>query len=255
MEDKKIAGAIVGDTKLNISHLFYADDVVFLTDWSHGEVDGILDVLHNFHVASGLKINISKSNIYGVGVNMDEVSNMARATGCAASTTPFIYLGIPVGIKHGYIKGVIKELEQLRARFFWGCQSDKKKIAWVAWDKVLASKDIGGLRIGSLASFNLALLQKWRWRFYNESEAMWCRVIKALKRRHRVELSGRWDHIQFWMDIWVEDQPLWSRFNRLYMLETEKICKVRDRWNDGGWVWKWRRDVRGGIEQNQLNTF
>ncbi|GKC20431.1 hypothetical protein Tco_1022581 [Tanacetum coccineum] len=102
MEDKKIANAIVGDTKLNISHLFYVDGVVFLTDWSHDEVDGILDVLHNFHVASRLKINISKSNIYGVGVNMDEVSNMARATGCAAGTTPFIYLGIPVGASNAY---------------------------------------------------------------------------------------------------------------------------------------------------------
>ncbi|PWA98915.1 hypothetical protein CTI12_AA007010 [Artemisia annua] len=38
------------------------------------------------------------------------------------------------------------------------------------------------------------------------------------------------------------------------MLESEKNCKVRDRWNDGGWVWKWRRDVRGGIEQSQLNS-
>ncbi|PWA32006.1 RNA-directed DNA polymerase, eukaryota [Artemisia annua] len=56
------------------------------------------------------------------------------------------------------------------------------------------------------------------------------------------------------MDIWVEDQPLCSRFNRLYMLESEQNCKVRDRWNNGGWVWKWRRDVRGGIEQSQLNS-
>ncbi|GKF65061.1 hypothetical protein Tco_0188509 [Tanacetum coccineum] len=164
-------------------------------------------------MASGLIINISKSNIYGVGVNMDEVST---------GTTPFIYLGIPVGASmartsrwdgviqrfHNRLskwkvkmlssggrltliksilgslgiylmsmfqvpKGVIKELKQLRARVFWGYQSDEKMIAWVAWDKVLASKDRWGLGIGSLASFNLALLQKWRWRFYIMSQKLY----------------------------------------------------------------------------------
>ncbi|GJZ74184.1 hypothetical protein Tco_0638330 [Tanacetum coccineum] len=255
VEYNKIAGTVMGDTKTQHLSSFLcgiADDVVFLTDWSHGEVDGIdLDVLHNFHMASGLKINISKSNIYGVGVNMDEVSNMASAAGCATGTTPFIYLGIPEGASmartsrwDGVIqrfrnrlskwkvkmlssggrltliksilgslgiylmsmfrvpKGVIKELEQLRARVFWGYQSYEKKIAWVAWDKVLASKDRWGLGIGSLTSFNLALLQKWRWRFYNESEAIWCRVIKAIhgdqggvvSRNERIR-SGTWSHI------------------------------------------------------------
>lgn len=84
-----------------------------------------------------------------------------------------------------------------------GCQNDEKKIAWVAWDKVLASKDRGGLGIGSLASFNLALLKKWRWRFYNESEAIWCRVIKAIhgdqggvaNRNDQRIRSGMWSRI------------------------------------------------------------
>ncbi|GKF42320.1 RNA-directed DNA polymerase, eukaryota, reverse transcriptase zinc-binding domain protein, partial [Tanacetum coccineum] len=37
------------------------------------DMDNIIRVLHVFYLASGLKINIHKSNIYGIGVNKDEV--------------------------------------------------------------------------------------------------------------------------------------------------------------------------------------
>ncbi|GJR12571.1 hypothetical protein Tco_0795223 [Tanacetum coccineum] len=47
--------------------------------------------------ASGLKINIHKSNIYGIGVNKDEVLSMASNAGCMAGDVPFNYLGLPIG--------------------------------------------------------------------------------------------------------------------------------------------------------------
>nr|GEZ79415.1 putative ribonuclease H protein At1g65750 family [Tanacetum cinerariifolium] len=53
-------------------------------------------------------------------------------------------------------------------------------IAWVAWEKVTAEKERGGLDIGSLASFNLTLLQKWRWHFFYDVGDLWCNVIKAI---------------------------------------------------------------------------
>ncbi|GKB56655.1 putative RNA-directed DNA polymerase, eukaryota, reverse transcriptase zinc-binding domain protein [Tanacetum coccineum] len=71
MEDKRISGVFVGVKKLNISHLFYADDVVFLSEWNAKEVD--------------------------VGVDMENVSNMARASGCAVGSCPFSYLGVNMG--------------------------------------------------------------------------------------------------------------------------------------------------------------
>ncbi|GJU39873.1 RNA-directed DNA polymerase, eukaryota, reverse transcriptase zinc-binding domain protein [Tanacetum coccineum] len=37
----------------------------------------------------------------------------------------------------------------------------------------------GGLNIGSLKAFNLALLQKWRWRLLSSPNALWVQVIKA----------------------------------------------------------------------------
>ncbi|GJY18188.1 putative RNA-directed DNA polymerase, eukaryota, reverse transcriptase zinc-binding domain protein [Tanacetum coccineum] len=82
---------------LAISHLFYANDVIITIEWNLGDLDNIIRVLHVFYLASGLKININKSNIYGIGVSDDEVSNMARNYRCVMGSFPFTYLGLPIG--------------------------------------------------------------------------------------------------------------------------------------------------------------
>ncbi|GKE17562.1 RNA-directed DNA polymerase, eukaryota [Tanacetum coccineum] len=209
VEDKRITGAFVGENKFNISHLFYAEDVVFLSKWNAREVDGILHVLNDFHAQSG----------------------------CAAGSLPFPYLGVTMGAN-------------------MACKSN--------WDIA--------------------------WRFYNKKEALWCRVIKAIhgenggisNRDDQRKKSGTWyciiglvnylhdkqiidyntikyklvsgDKIRFWLDTWIDDQPLCVRFNRLFRLESDSNCKVCERWGDVGWIWNWRRGVRGGIEQEQLEN-
>ena len=60
--------------------------------------------------------------------------------------------------------GVVKKLESLRSRFFWGAVDEEKKIHWVKWDFILNSRDKGGLGVGSLSAINKALLYKWKWR-------------------------------------------------------------------------------------------
>lgn len=35
---------------------------------------------------------------------------------------------------------------------------------WVSWTKVVASKKVDGLGVGSIKAQNLALLTKWQWR-------------------------------------------------------------------------------------------
>ncbi|GKB27025.1 hypothetical protein Tco_0866426 [Tanacetum coccineum] len=48
------------------------------------------------------------------------------------------------------------------------------------WENLLASLEKGGLGIGSLKAFNLALLQKWRWRLVAYPNSLWAQVIKAI---------------------------------------------------------------------------
>ncbi|GJX33088.1 putative RNA-directed DNA polymerase, eukaryota, reverse transcriptase zinc-binding domain protein [Tanacetum coccineum] len=92
-----IRGIKLGSSDITLSHLFYADDVVITFEWNSRDLDNIIRILHVFHLASGLKINIYISNIYGIGVSNDEVSSMTSRTGCAAGSFPFTYLGLPIG--------------------------------------------------------------------------------------------------------------------------------------------------------------
>nr|GFA32476.1 hypothetical protein [Tanacetum cinerariifolium] len=106
--------------------------------------------------ASGLKININKSDLYGVRVSSEEVTQMVEAP-----------------------EALINLLESLYASFFWGASGDKKKTAWIKWSNILASHD-RGLGVGSLKAFNMSLLLKWRWRLLNHPYALWVKVVKAI---------------------------------------------------------------------------
>ena len=52
-------------------------------------------------------------------------------------------------------------MEPLRGKFFNGADPKERKIIWVAWHKVLASKSHGGLGVSSFYTLNRALLLKW----------------------------------------------------------------------------------------------
>ena len=51
-----------------ISHLLYADDALFVGEWSKHSIKNLARILRCFHVASGLKVNFNKSKVLGVGV-------------------------------------------------------------------------------------------------------------------------------------------------------------------------------------------
>ncbi|GKC45235.1 RNA-directed DNA polymerase, eukaryota, reverse transcriptase zinc-binding domain protein [Tanacetum coccineum] len=98
-----ISGINISNSSINISNLFFADDVIITTDWNAKDLENIIRVLHVFYLASGLKINIHKSNIYDIGVNEDEVYNMASNARCIAGNIPFKYLGLPIGSNMKFI--------------------------------------------------------------------------------------------------------------------------------------------------------
>ncbi|GKC55456.1 RNA-directed DNA polymerase, eukaryota, reverse transcriptase zinc-binding domain protein [Tanacetum coccineum] len=75
---------------------------------------------------------------------------------------------------------VNNKLESIRSNFFWGSNDNTKKISWISWKLVLASKEKGGLGIGSLYSLNHALIQKWQWHFFNNPQSLWVQLIKSI---------------------------------------------------------------------------
>nr|GEW54582.1 RNA-directed DNA polymerase, eukaryota [Tanacetum cinerariifolium] len=210
-------------------------DAVFVSQWSQDNLKGIMHVLHCFSLLSGLKINLKKSHLLGVGVPTPTVMAAAATICCSIMETPFNYLGIMVGGNMSLIKSwddtvsklksrlskwklktlsiggrftllklvlgstpiysmslykvtkaVIHSMEAIRRNFFNGIQDNERKIAWVKWSKVLASKKQGGLGVSSFYALNRAFLVKWMWRI---------RVGNGLQ-------------TSFWNDPWIGDSLL-----------------------------------------------
>ncbi|GJZ33488.1 RNA-directed DNA polymerase, eukaryota [Tanacetum coccineum] len=258
------------DSSTTLSHLFYADDAVFIGEWSHSNLRGIMNILRCFSFLSGMSINIQKSHLLGVGIPDVSVTEAANSIGCSIMKAPFKYLGILVGNNMSSIKAWDEKIVgydetkgflggnlipyRLRQNFFNGVQEGDRKIAWVKWSKVLASKKFGGLGVSSFFALNRALLFKWVWRYLSRDNSLWSRVISALHGLNGQSLSAAfnssWSSIikevnflkdkgvdlishckirvgkgtctSFWNDLWIGDSMLKLSFPRLFALEENK---------------------------------
>nr|KAJ0194091.1 hypothetical protein LSAT_V11C800426490 [Lactuca sativa] len=97
MEHRIFKGITLPKSGPVLSHLQYADDVIFLGSWSTSNAKNLTRILRCFELSSGLRINMSKSKIYGLGVSNLEIELLARSVYCSVGCIPFMYLGIPVG--------------------------------------------------------------------------------------------------------------------------------------------------------------
>nr|GFA53053.1 RNA-directed DNA polymerase, eukaryota, reverse transcriptase zinc-binding domain protein [Tanacetum cinerariifolium] len=75
--DAGLFNGIKLDSSLQISDLFYADDAIFMGQWSQCNIDTIIRVLDVFYRALGLRINMNKSNLMGISVNSNKVKHVA----------------------------------------------------------------------------------------------------------------------------------------------------------------------------------
>lgn len=85
------------DTRVEVSHLQFADDSLFLGDWSSRNAQNLMILLDNFGNASGLKLNLQKSHLFEIGVFTAKINRLAPRIYCASATIPFTYLGLPIG--------------------------------------------------------------------------------------------------------------------------------------------------------------
>ncbi|GJY96037.1 hypothetical protein Tco_0512398 [Tanacetum coccineum] len=94
---RSFSGVSLANNSANISLLQYADDVLFFGEWSKSNATNLTHLLECYHEVSGLKVNFSKSCLYGVGVPYLDVVSLARYIKCSHDSLPFMYLGLPVG--------------------------------------------------------------------------------------------------------------------------------------------------------------
>ncbi|GJV15403.1 RNA-directed DNA polymerase, eukaryota [Tanacetum coccineum] len=156
------------------------------------------------------------------------------------------------------LKGVLKVMESIRSNFFKGTSLSEKKISWIAWDKVLASKKKGGLGVSSYFALNRALLLKWVWRFVSQDGSLWFREVHVLKSTGFDFMSyyskriGDGQSTSFWLETWKGDILFRDMFPRLFALKSAKHICVADKMS-GPLNMSFRRPVRGGVEQQEFS--
>ncbi|GJX77884.1 F-box domain containing protein [Tanacetum coccineum] len=275
-------GVKIGHDDIPVSHLQYADDTLVFGEWSLPNAKNLMRIFKCVQNVSGLKINHLKTKIYGVGVRNDVIERLANRIRVSPGFLPFTYLGLPVEVNMKKIvcwNGIVEKLESVRQNFFWGGNDEKKKLAWVKWDRVISKSSLGGLDIGSLKACNLALLGKWWWRFRVEEDRLWVKLIKSIYGEYgglgeegvsRRSSGGKWSDIikvgndiektqvpfigyfrkkvgdgcntLFWLNQWLGDFKLSVRFPILFALESNKQVSMSGRGSwviDGGWKWEW----------------
>jgi hypothetical protein len=78
---------------LVVSHLQYADDTLCIGMPTLDNLWTMKAVLRGFEMASGLKINFSKSCLIGVNVSNDFMEMACNFLNCSEGSLPFKYLG------------------------------------------------------------------------------------------------------------------------------------------------------------------
>jgi len=82
---------------------------------------------------------------------------------------------------HKIPKWVIDQIDKMRRSFLWkGSRDISPCVCLVRWEEVCRLKDEGGLGIANLKQMNQALLGKWLWRYFNQSDLMWRKLIQHM---------------------------------------------------------------------------
>jgi hypothetical protein len=145
-----ISGFSVGNSIENlvtISHLLFADDTLIMCGVDPIQLWHLRGVFIWCQAISGLKVNLSKSELVSVG-NVPNVTELASILGCRISTFPLTYLGLPL-------------VATFKRKTIWNSVMERMEKRLAGWKKLYHSKE-GHLTLikstlSSLPSYYLSL--------------------------------------------------------------------------------------------------
>ncbi|KAJ9535674.1 hypothetical protein OSB04_un001171 [Centaurea solstitialis] len=122
---------------------------------------------------------------------------------------------------------IIHELEKMFREFLWAQGEDARGKCKVAWEKVCAPINCGGLGFKRLALWNRALLTKHIWEIINHRNSLWVNFVW----RYRIGNGSFWT---------IRPRPHWSWcFRKLLLLRPSVRKFIKHRVGDGSTINAW----------------
>lgn len=125
LEDSLFSGVKLG-VSLRLNHLQFADDTLLFCENDEEQLDLLCNALLSFLFASGLKINLSKTTVFGCNIPNNVVERIASYYGWGAGILPVQYLGAPLG-------------GNPRRKSFWEPMLDKLRAKSRSWNSKYTS--------------------------------------------------------------------------------------------------------------------
>ncbi|KAL4590833.1 hypothetical protein LXL04_003776 [Taraxacum kok-saghyz] len=109
-------GIRVGKDEVPLTHLFFVDDSIFFGKWSVENVLNLVRSLYCFQRTYGLRVNLEKSALFGIGVDANMTKNMALIIGCKTESLPTTFLGKLIGLNIGVARSWKPMIDKIRKK-------------------------------------------------------------------------------------------------------------------------------------------
>ncbi|KAK8623919.1 hypothetical protein V6N13_065279 [Hibiscus sabdariffa] len=94
-----IRGASIGRSRLQVGHLFFADDSILFGEATVSGASTLIEVLSKYGAMSGQRVNYDKSLVFfSSNVGCDDKTRISSVLGVRISNNPERYLGLPTTV-------------------------------------------------------------------------------------------------------------------------------------------------------------
>nr|GEV36180.1 cysteine-rich receptor-like protein kinase [Tanacetum cinerariifolium] len=183
---------------------------------------------------SGLKVNLLKIRLFGIGVEPDEVEAVASFLNCSHDSVPFTYLGLPVGKRMYFCDGWVKVINKKDAWWHDGSRlmdALPRLFALESFQDCRAIDDLASL-LSSLNNFSLSVGEdKWVWNKDAFGNFKVCKLsasiqVKFLARLSMLWIAARCKRLSLSWKYWILP-PFFDRCEGIHV-DSAKIESIKD---------------------------
>nr|GEV72643.1 hypothetical protein [Tanacetum cinerariifolium] len=220
---------------------------------------------------SGLKINVHKSNVLGIGVSDDKINCLANVIGYGMAKLPLKYLGVPIGCNMHRCSDWYPIIQKFSSKLsLW-----KARLLSVGGRLTLIKLVLGNLPTYYMSIYLMPAvvrnkLESMRNKFFigcdhDDKNKTWVKWKRCLASKTQGGLGidflslcsrkiGNGESTYLWNDTWCGNLPFKIQYPRVYVLDTDKNGLIANQISLNDWSGILRRNPRGGSEQSQFHA-